>query len=169
MSNFLVLFLLLFVSLAHSHEGHHTSIQSVQQSDAWQKRAGSLHFVFLHFPIALINMLVIAELLFLTKSKPIFDQSARFMLTAAVLLAIPTALFGLIYSYTGTYSGFINTLLSWHMYLGIAVVLFSSLALLLRKKRLKKGYYFCLLILCVTVNIAGLLGGKITFGSNILF
>lgn len=38
-------------------------------------------------------------------ASPIFDYSSRFMLIAAAILAVSTALLGLTYSYTASYNG----------------------------------------------------------------
>ena len=80
----------------------------------WTQWIGSFHFILLHFPIALIIMTGISEILLAWLQRPIFDYASRFMIIAAAILAVPTAMLGLIYSYTTSYSGLlaINELLS---------------------------------------------------------
>lgn len=84
---------------------------------------GSFHFIFLHFPIALIAMTVISELLFAWYASPLFDYASRFMLIAAAILAVPTALLGLTYSYTATYDGILADFVWWHMWFGFATAI----------------------------------------------
>ena len=67
-------------------------------SITWLQWLGSFHMIFLHFPVALINMVAISEFLFVIAKKPVFEISSRFMLIAAAITAPPTAMLGLIYS-----------------------------------------------------------------------
>jgi uncharacterized membrane protein len=188
MYNFSIFILLCFLSsnFLFSHEGHkhvaqNESIHPTQNETAtvksfggrpqsWMQWLGGFHFIFLHFPLALIIMTAISELLFAWYSKPIFDNAARFMLIAAAIFALPTALFGLIYSYTGTYEGLLATLIWWHGGLGITTAVFTIIAAFLREySGLNKVYYICLFLLFILVNITGTLGGNLTFGPYHMF
>jgi uncharacterized membrane protein len=132
---------------------------------SWMEWIGSFHFIFLHFPIALIAMTVISELLFAWYSNPIFDYSSRFMLIAAAILAVPTALLGLTYSYTATYNGILADFVWWHMWFGFATASFAIFVAFIRERwGISKLYYTCLVLLFLLVNITGFLGGGMTFG-----
>lgn len=126
---------------------------------------GSFHFIFLHFPIALIAMTAVSELLFAWYSNPIFDYSSRFMLIAAAILAVPTALFGLTYSYTASYNGLLADFVWWHMWFGFATAILAIFVAFIRERwGISKLYYTCLVLLFLLVNVTGFLGGGMTFG-----
>lgn len=134
------------------------------EKPSWIQQVGELHPVILHFPIALITMTAIAEVLFAWFKNPLFDQAARFMLIAAAITAIPTALFGLAWSYSMQYSGMKVDFFWWHRFVGIFTMVLAIVTVYLREKHLMKAYYWALLILFVSVNTAGFLGGVLTFG-----
>lgn len=180
----LSLLCLLSSTFLFGHEGHKEmdenkpmkeSVQTIQSPPAagqyegrpqsWLQWIGSFHFIFLHFPIALIAMTVISELLFAWYSNPIFDYSSRFMLIAAAILAVPTALLGLTYSYTATYHGILADFVWWHMWFGFATAIFAIFVAFIRERLgVSKLYYTCLVLLFLLVNITGFLGGGMTFG-----
>lgn len=180
----LSLLCLLSFTFLFGHEGHKEmdehkpmkeSVQTTQvipaveqyegRPQSWLQWIGSFHFIFLHFPIALIAMTVISELLFAWYSNPIFDYSSRFMLIAGAILAVPTALLGLTYSYTATYNGILADFVWWHMWFGFATAILATLVAFIRERwGISKLYYTCLVLLFLLVNITGYLGGGMTFG-----
>lgn len=132
---------------------------------SWMQWIGSFHFIFLHFPIALIAMTLISEILFAWYASPIFDYASRFMLIASAVLAIPTAFLGLTYSYTATYNGILADFVWWHMWLGFATATFAIFVAFIRERwGISKLYYTCLVFLFLLVNVTGFLGGAMTFG-----
>ncbi len=152
--------LLLFSAMLYGHEGHEH-----MESLEWLKWTGAFHLLFLHFPIALITMTAIAELLSLWRHSPQLDAAARFMLLSAAVLSIPTVLLGLLYRYTATYNGLLEELIDWHMGFGIATALFALLVLFIREYYgMTKAYGFSLFILFLLVSITGFIGGYVTFG-----
>ncbi len=131
----------------------------------WTQWVGSFHFIFLHFPLALIAMTAISEFLFTWFQRPIFDYSSRFMLIAAAVFSVPTALLGLTYSYTASYSGILADFIWWHMWFGIATAVFAIIVAFLRERLGRSKLYFTsLFLLFLLVNITGYLGGGMTFG-----
>lgn len=185
MYKFLIFSLLCLFSFTfvYSHEAHkeikkNESIQEIiptqdqptfnqfgGRPQSWTQWIGSFHFIFLHFPIALIAMTAISEFLFAWYNRPIFDYASRFMLVSAAILAIPTALFGLIYSYTATYTGLLADFVWWHMWAGISTAIFAIIIAFIRERYgTTKLYYTCLILLFLLVNITGFLGGGMTFG-----
>lgn len=186
MNKVLTLSLICLMSCAFlfGHEGHKEmdenkpmkeSIQTTQDISAveqyegrpqsWLQWIGSFHFIFLHFPIALIAMTAVSELLFAWYSNPIFDYSSRFMLIAAAILAFPTALLGLTYSYTASYNGLLADFVWWHMWFGFATAILAIFVAFIRERwGISELYYTCLVLLFLLVNITGFLGGGMTFG-----
>ncbi len=131
----------------------------------WTQWIGSFHFILLHFPIALIIMTGISEILLAWLQRPIFDYASRFMIIAAAILAVPTAMLGLIYSYTTSYSGLLANFIWWHMWAGISTTIFAIFVAFIRERLgISKIYYASLFILFLLVNITGYLGGGMTFG-----
>lgn len=185
MYQFLILSVCLFnFTILYSHEGHkemerkearQESSHSTQDQPTveqfggrpknWTQWIGSFHFIFLHFPIALIAMTAISELLYAWYNKPIFDYAALFMLISAAILAIPTAILGLTYSYTAIYTGVLADFVWWHMWTGILTAVFAIIVAFLRAQYgITNFYYICLIFLFLLVNITGFLGGGMTFG-----
>lgn len=125
---------------------------------------GNLHPIILHFPIALIVMTVISELLFYWYGNPLFDNASRFMIIAAAVTAVPTALLGLAYSYNMQYDETLIIYFWLHRFFGIFSALLAIVTAVLREMEKKKAYYYCLALLFISVNFAGYLGGVLTFG-----
>jgi uncharacterized membrane protein len=176
---FLLLFFLCISCFALAHEGHlekkEPTSENIQENHqepmqegrptTWIQWVGSFHLIFLHFPIALINMLAISECLFIWYRRPIFEFSSKFLLISAAIIAPPTALLGLIYSYSAFYSGLIETFLLWHMWFGIATAIFTVIVAFMRERiGISKLYYASLAFLVLIINITGFFGGGMTFG-----
>jgi uncharacterized membrane protein len=170
-------------ALLIGHEGHfHEQLGSIQERihrgvdaptikqfgdkpQSFAQWLGGFHFIILHFPIALINMTAFAEVLYSRYKKPIYDYSATFMIVTAAILALPTAIFGNIYSTTGVYEGLLADFLQWHMIFGISTAILAIFVAYLKiQKEQSRLYYASLLLLFLIVNITGMLGGGMTFG-----
>lgn len=123
---------------------------------------GNWHYLFLHFPIALLITAGIAELLNYLRPNILFDQAARFMLLAAAFFIIPTVLFGLILSESGDYD---SNLLMWHKIFGALTLFLTWFAAYLREQGKRNWIYGIALILAIiSVSIAGYFGGLMSFG-----
>lgn len=186
MSKQLILCLLcmLFSTVVFGHEGHKSMEESKTQQESvapfsgqptvkhfggrpltWTQWIGSFHFILLHFPIALIAMTAISELLFVWFQRPVFDYASQFMLIAAAVFSVPTAVLGLTYSFTASYSGILADFMWWHMWAGISTTIFAIFVAFFRERLGRsKIYYTSLFILFLLVNITGYLGGGMTFG-----
>lgn len=163
---YIFLVFLFLCGMAFAHEGHHlAAIEEGLETPLWFGQLGRFHLIALHFPIALINMVVISECLYAWYKQEIFAFSSRFMLYAGAVLAVPTALLGLLYSYSVPVYGQMATLLFWHMWCGIITVLLAVLTLVLKEKRGRSSlYYFFLVLLVLLVNTTAFFGGKMAFG-----
>jgi uncharacterized membrane protein len=191
-------FFVAFSSMLHSHEEHHrneegkkdehqiiSSTTSTQSEEGMKVKKdtysqiirwlGNFHPIFLHFPIALIIMTVIAELLFFWSGNTLFDQAARFMIIAAAISAIPTALFGFAFGYDANYEGILANIYWWHRFFGVFTTLLTIVTAILRELHSRKqwdtmkAYYLCLAIIFISVNLTGFLGGEMTFGPGHLW
>lgn len=160
MNKLLIAVFLCLVGVLYAHDGHLEG-----QPESWLQWFGSFHFMMLHFPIALITMTAVSDGFFLWNKNPIYDDASRFMLIAAALLATPTAILGLMYSYTGIYEGLLAEFLWWHMWFGFATAVIVILVALLRiRYGATKLYYSILIFLLFLVTITSYLGGGMVFG-----
>lgn len=95
----------------------------------------------------------------------IFDSASRFMLYAAAILTPMTAILGLLYSFTITFTGTLDTYMDLHMWFGIATTLLTLILLVIREVRgLGMLYYVSLALLFILVNFTGFFGGALVFG-----
>lgn len=176
MRRFILLCFLLLSFLVFAHEAHQVpkptseNVQTTEMIQAgrpttWLQWIGSFHLILLHFPIALINMLAISELLLGLLKRPIFDFSSRFLIVSAAILTPLTSLLGLIYSFSAAYEGLMETFLFWHMWFGISTAIVTVIAAYIRERLGRTtAYLFCLILLLLMVNITGFFGGGMTFG-----
>jgi len=168
---------LLFQARAFGHEGHQEeqateSVKQVEElnTDKIINWVGNFHPLLLHFPIALITMAAVAKLLFFWYGNPLFDQASRFMVLAAAVTVIPTALTGLAYGYNAQYEGVMASYFWWHRFFGIFTAILAIITAVLREllsqklPYVKVAYYLCLFLLFISVNITGFIGGSLTFG-----
>ena len=165
-----ILMCLLLVQVqAFSHEGHQEEAAQVQVEevtvDKIIKWVGNFHPILLHFPIALITMAAVSELLFFWNGNPLFDQASRFMILSAAVTVIPTVLTGLAYGYNAQYEGVMASYFWWHRFFGIFTALLAIITAVIREfPSTRAAYYLCLFLLFISVNVTGFLGGSLTFG-----
>ena len=148
-----------------AHAGHdHNEALHAQQ---WIQWIGSFHFVFLHFPIAVIYLLVFSEALLAWQKTAYFESISHFSITCGAIFTPLTALLGLIYSYSSQYTGSMEIFLLVHMCLGLlAAILIVYLAIYRKEKGPTAVYYAFLILLFLMVNVASFFGGALTFGLN---
>ncbi|MDN3506520.1 MAG: DUF2231 domain-containing protein [Simkaniaceae bacterium] len=114
-------------------------------------------------------MTVIAELLRLKNNSPIFQQAARFMIIAAAITALPTAILGLAYGYGANYEDPLTLVFWWHRFLGISTAILAIITAIfkefhVRNKMGGRAYAISLIFLFIFVTVTGYLGGEMTFG-----
>lgn len=186
--SYLQLSLLLLMSLftiSEAHEGHlhpTANVAEVFSPEGYAppdkvgsilNRLGRVHFLILHFPIAMIIITVVAEWLWIWYQNPIFSHAARFMIIVAALTAPITALFGLALAYGQSYQGLALDLFVWHRYFGILTAGLAIIAAVLRERYIREkttsliSYYTCLFFLFLCVNLAGTFGGTLAFGFDL--
>lgn len=177
----IALFILVTPFLLGAHSGHHSvPVLTAELAQPlphffkeWMNAIGPFHLLFLHFPIALVTMTVVAETLSLWFPNPIFSQSARFMIYAAAFLAPITALLGLAFAYGQHYEGLSLDLFLWHRYLGLVTAGLAIITALLKRQSINGTnfsqivYYSSLLILFIAVSLTGTFGGSLAFGIDV--
>lgn len=166
----IVLFLLL-MALSINLFGH--GLHSVWQtaSFSWLAWLGRYHYIFVHFPIALISMTAVAEGFGAWTRCDLFYQAARFMIVSAAFLAFPTALLGLALSEgQQPYEGLGETILFWHRLLGLTTAGLAIVTAALLECQIRGHlksllpYYISLTLLFVCMGWTGMLGGDLAFG-----
>jgi uncharacterized membrane protein len=144
---------------AHAHLALGASL------DAWLQWFGNFHFLFVHFPIALIIMACIAELLFTWKKDSQYNFTVNFLLIAAAIFVIPTVLSGLSLAGSGEATSETNSLLDWHEAFGFITLTLTIITVVIR---IFLGrcplYLWSLFLLLICVLTTSHLGGLMAFG-----
>lgn len=139
-------------------------------NEAWIHWAGQYHVIFVHFPIALIILAGVSELLFSWKKDPNYDFVTRFLLIASAILVIPTVLSGLSLEESGSVPEAMNEIIEWHEIFGLTTLILIFLTLFIRYWNGRSSLYFwSLAVLILSVIITSHLGGLVAFGEMNLF
>lgn len=181
-----IFFLCIGCFFMHAHEGHHSFPPLAAETDffvgsskisnswvSWINGIGRFHLVFLHFPIALIVMTVLAEFLWIWYRNPVFHHAARVMILAAAVFVVPTVCLGFAYSYGNHYEGLSYDLFVWHRYFGCVTAGLAIIAAILKERYVRESdfspvsYYACLFFLFFSVSLTGAFGGSLTFGLDV--
>ena len=170
----ILFFLSSFQLQAHEKSKHLSDQTQLWDYEKWIKWLGNFHPIAIHFPIALIIMTAIAELIGIKSRSPIFKQAARFMIIAAATVAVPTALLGLAYGYDVNYEEVQSLLFWWHRFLGLSTAVLAIITACFKELHVRKkigvaAYAISLAFLVVLVTATGYLGGEMTFGLFHLF
>lgn len=132
--------------------------------NAWESWFGNFHYIFVHFPIALIVMVGVAELISSWRKNPQYNLVINFLLIAAAVFVIPTVFSGLSLEESGVVPE-TNPYLEWHETFGIATLVLTCITLILRTFfKWRTLYLLSLLALLICVAITSHLGGLMAFG-----
>ncbi|PWH84442.1 hypothetical protein DIS18_07915 [Algibacter marinivivus] len=132
---------------------------------------GRMHPLLVHFPIGLLVIGFILELLTIRGKRKGLREGINFMVYIGAGFAVFSALFGWFLKTQETYSG---DLVDNHQYTGIATAVLAIITALILKNSLKKPvvnlklYRFMLFATIVLLTIAGHLGAKLTHGEDYL-
>lgn len=139
-------------------------LDSETSSEAWMHWFGNYHYIFLHFPIALIIMACVAELLLLWRKNPGYDFIVNFLLISAAIIAIPTVFSGLSLEESGAVTGETQALVEWHEIFGFITLSLTVVTVIIRNILGRYSLYVCSLIaLLISVIITAHLGGLMAF------
>jgi uncharacterized membrane protein len=165
MQKFAFLILILMCATLCAHEGEHPN-------SFWMS-VGHLHFALVHFPIALITMTIVAEILSVWTTNILYDYASHFMLISAAILIVPTLIFGLIlgYNLSDSYKGGAAIIYPWHLFFGCVTTVLVLVTTRLRVKDTRFGslYPYFLILSFLSMSITGLLGGALSFGVGLHF
>ncbi len=128
----------------------------------WPKFLGRFHPISVHFPIALLTLAAVAELLGRWRREAHHLQTAWFLLAMGTLSCLPAAALGWIHAENTSHQG---DDLFWHRWLGIAVVVLACFTLAFGR-RAPKWRLPALLALALLVGITGHYGGYLSFGRD---
>ena len=133
---------------------------------------GRLHPLAVHFPVGLILFAAILELFTLKKFNSVLRPGINLLVTAGVVSAIISVVFGLLLSGDGDYG---TGLLNLHMWTGIVTALLGAVSWYLLYRVLKTNqrslvisYRSVLFICAIGVSIAGHFGASLTHGKDYL-
>lgn len=129
---------------------------------------GALHPGVIHFPIALLSVAALLEIVQIVRRKPEPAPGTAVLAYLAAAAAVPAAFFGFMLA---DYSGEEGKILDWHKWLGIAsTVLALSAAACAVKARTcagsRAGLRISLILGTGLVLITGYLGGELVFGEG---
>ncbi len=136
---------------------------------------GKLHLLVLHFPVALVLTVALADVIWLRWRKPIFQLAGYFCLLLGTLACIPTMATGLMLIDTLKFTPEEASLAETHETLGIMTVMVVVLAAVVRAWRKNKlsGMWACAygLLIAGSVALVGVTahyGGLLAFGKDYL-
>ena len=164
---------------AEKSDDHHDSNSSEKHdhSKHTEKSLGSFlerfHPIVVHFPIGLLLMAALSELLFILTKRSFFENASSFMIFSGALAALVAVGLGWLAASGANYSGEMAELLSRHKWLGSSTAILAFLSALFKGLSLKKqspklilSYRACLLLTAVLVGLTGHLGGMLIYGKD---
>lgn len=133
---------------------------------------GRLHPLAVHFPIGIIVIAGILELLASLRKKTGLREGISALITIGALSAVSASIIGLVLANTGTYGG---NLLDIHQWAGISTAILAVLTAVVYRRALRKEssnswlVYRCTLFLSVAaLAVAGHFGASLTHGETYL-
>lgn len=143
----------------------YANVTSGNSLEAWVGWFGNYHFIFLHFPIALIIMACVAEVLLTVRKDPQYNFIVNFLLIAAAILVVPTVLAGLSLAHSGPVTEETNPLLEWHQIFGFLTLTLTCITVIIRNWLGRHALYlWCLFALLICVTVTSHLGSIMAFG-----
>ena len=132
---------------------------------------GRLHPALVHFPVALVLVALVAEILCITRREGRYADIARFMIVAAAWISIPAAVTGFIRADGMEFDAAQQQLFQVHRVAGIATPVLVFLCAGLAEGVRRSGqiwelilYRVVLVLAAASTAVAGYVGGEIVFG-----
>lgn len=152
----------------HDHAAHEGTWAKTgfERFLAW---LGAFHPAATNFPIALLIMVALAELLYMRGGREGHRSAARFCLRAGAVTAVATAVLG--WFYAGFDIAGDDRLLAIHRWNGSAVGLLALAALWAGERHWRgqgssAAYRTILLLLALLAGLNGYLGGRMLYGAD---
>lgn len=126
---------------------------------------GNYHLIFIHFPIALLLMAAVSEVICLITKNPKYEFTTKFLLIAGAFFCIPTIFSGLAMEEGGAFTQEDSPIFWWHRFFGISTLILSLLTIIIRAYSGRNAFYFLsfiLLVICVLATAH--FGGLLAFG-----
>lgn len=134
---------------------------------------GKFHPAIVHFPIGLILMAGLAELLFAKTGSNGYAFAARFMLFTGAATAVMAMLLGLAAARGASYEGDTASYFAIHRVLGLVIPVMGVLTAVLSSRAHRAHdrrptvlYRSLLVITILVVGFSGFLGGLLVFGPD---
>jgi len=132
---------------------------------------GRLHPALVHFPVALVIVALVAELMCIARREGRHADTARFMITAAAWISVPAAITGFMRADGMTFDATEQSLFAVHRVAGIATPVLVFLCAGLGAGVRRSGqiwelilYRVVLVLAAASAAVAGYYGGEIVFG-----
>ena len=134
---------------------------------------GHYHPVLVHFPIALVFLTVVAEVLLVVKKEARFGDAARFMIASAAWISIATAITGFAHASGWTFGEEEARTFAIHRIAGIVTPVLIVLAAGMAASARRSGqiwelflYRVFLALAAASVAIAAAEGGELVWGEG---
>lgn len=136
---------------------------------------GNVHFLVLHFPIALLFVAGISEMMFIWKKNSLFRSFTHYAVLLGAAGAVLTAVLGWMLAYGQLWGADEASRLEWHRWLGTITAVLACVvyyigggvrAKLSGKREL--AFRLVLLTVFVLVGVASHLGGQLVHGADFL-
>jgi uncharacterized membrane protein len=126
---------------------------------------GRLHPMVVHFPISLILVLLVLEIIQSVRKKANMRPAIQVLLAISVLSSIASVAFGLLLANTESYG---SDILPIHQWAGITTMILAIGCWLLRDKLSRTGFRALLGLTVVAVTVTGHFGASLTHGEDYL-
>lgn len=144
--------------------GHRYPPEGVPRPLAW---LGKFHPVATHFPIALLSVAALAELLLLQRPRELFREAVRFSVWVGAIGAVLAAPLG--WFFAGFHIVDESWVMTAHRWVGTGTAVWAIVVLLLCERVYRRGadrgpFRLALFIGATLVGATGLLGGSLIYG-----
>lgn len=155
------------------HGAGHDNTTGHGQPEGWGRAVrflGKFHPLVVHFPIALILVAALGEILVLVTRKSFFTHATRFCLMIAALAAVVTVALGWAAGTFATYTGQLAETLTFHRWLGTASGIFIIIVAILSETVQRKNHQPLKIVYRIALfTTAGLVGATGHFGAMLIF
>lgn len=149
----------------HDHQHDHNDVHNL-----W-RYLGKFHPMAIHFPIALIMVALLAEILAIITQNQFFPQAARFNISLAAIGVLVATLLGWAAGAFAQFQGELSQVLILHRWIGTITAVwilltfgFSEMSHRTDKDKWQRIYKVFLLIGTILIGITAHFGGSLVYG-----